>query len=107
MTAIEEDRIRQRAYEIWEALGCPEGRHEDTWQQAEIEIAAMDAYGLKAVEVRTMQHAAAGTDFVAADPSSAEGADPAPPTLQQLKSCVSDGQSPPGRFPAALRTSTK
>ncbi|WP_103335498.1 DUF2934 domain-containing protein [Pseudotabrizicola formosa] len=90
MTAIEEDRIRQRAYEIWEALGCPEGCHEETWRQAEIEIAAMDTYGLNAAEVRTMQHAAAGTDPVAADASFAEGTDPAPPTLEQLKGCLSE-----------------
>jgi len=32
------DRIRRRAYEIWEHEGSPAGRHEDHWLQAEREI---------------------------------------------------------------------
>lgn len=32
------DRIRQRAHEIWEAEGRPEGRDRDHWQQAEQEL---------------------------------------------------------------------
>jgi len=31
-------RIRQRANEIWESEGRPEGRHDDHWLQAEREI---------------------------------------------------------------------
>lgn len=30
----DEDRIRQRAYALWEAEGRPEGRHADHWSQA-------------------------------------------------------------------------
>jgi len=37
-TAIEE--IRRRAYEIWQAEGCPRGRHVDNWLQAEAECQA-------------------------------------------------------------------
>ena len=29
-----EQRIRERAYEIWENEGCPEGRGEEHWQRA-------------------------------------------------------------------------
>ena len=29
-----EQRIRERAYEIWENEGCPEGRGDEHWQQA-------------------------------------------------------------------------
>jgi hypothetical protein len=29
-----EQRIRERAYEIWENEGCPEGRTDEHWQQA-------------------------------------------------------------------------
>lgn len=29
-----EQRIRERAYELWENEGCPEGRGDDHWQQA-------------------------------------------------------------------------
>lgn len=34
------DKIRQRAQEIWEAEGKPEGQHERHWQQAEEELSA-------------------------------------------------------------------
>lgn len=34
-----EERLQQRAYEIWEAEGCPEGRDIDHWIQAERELA--------------------------------------------------------------------
>jgi hypothetical protein len=33
-----EERIRRRAYEIWEFEGCPEGRAIDHWVLAEIEL---------------------------------------------------------------------
>lgn len=33
-----EDRIRARAYELWEAAGRPEGRQAEHWEQAEREI---------------------------------------------------------------------
>ena len=35
-----EERIRERAYEIWEGAGRPEGKATDFWLQAEAEIAA-------------------------------------------------------------------
>ncbi len=34
-----ERRIQQRAYELWENEGRPQGREQDHWQQAEREIA--------------------------------------------------------------------
>ena len=37
------DRIRQRAHEIWEQEGRPEGAHERHWRQAENEVVAQDA----------------------------------------------------------------
>ena len=33
-----EDKIRQRAYGIWEAEGYPHGRHEDHWLRAMSEV---------------------------------------------------------------------
>jgi hypothetical protein len=35
-----EQRIRERAYQIWEREGCPEGKTTEHWLQAETEIAA-------------------------------------------------------------------
>jgi hypothetical protein len=34
------DRVRQRAYELWEQAGRPEGHHVDFWLRAEAELAA-------------------------------------------------------------------
>jgi hypothetical protein len=35
-----EERIRERAYEIWERAGRPEGKTVEHWLQAEAEVAA-------------------------------------------------------------------
>jgi hypothetical protein len=35
------ERIKQRAYEIWEGEGRPEGRHDEHWQQAKGEVGMM------------------------------------------------------------------
>jgi hypothetical protein len=33
-----EQRIRERAYQIWEQEGRPEGRHDEIWQKARSEL---------------------------------------------------------------------
>ncbi len=33
-----DEQVRRRAYEIYEAQGRPEGRHEEHWRQAEKEV---------------------------------------------------------------------
>ncbi|MGK9286640.1 DUF2934 domain-containing protein [Sinorhizobium meliloti] len=38
MTEDDEDRIRARAYEIWEREGRPDGGHERHWRQAQKEL---------------------------------------------------------------------
>jgi Protein of unknown function (DUF2934) len=40
MTQIGTDEIAKRAYEIWQAEGCPQGRDVDHWLQAEAELTA-------------------------------------------------------------------
>lgn len=35
---VPEDRIRERAYSLWEAEGCPDGCADRHWQQAEAEL---------------------------------------------------------------------
>ena len=35
-----EQRVQERAYEIWQNAGCPEGKSVEHWLQAEAEIAA-------------------------------------------------------------------
>jgi hypothetical protein len=39
---MEHERVRRRAYEIWEREGRPGGRHDDHWGRAAEEIAAED-----------------------------------------------------------------
>ena len=36
------DQIRQRAHQIWQASGCPDGQADDHWQQAEGEQVGPD-----------------------------------------------------------------
>jgi hypothetical protein len=35
-----EERVRQRAHEIWEEAGKPDGQHDAHWEQARREIEA-------------------------------------------------------------------
>jgi hypothetical protein len=42
MSGEKQQRIKQRAYEIWEAAGRPHGAHEVHWLQATSEIEAED-----------------------------------------------------------------
>jgi hypothetical protein len=38
-----EDRVRERAYALWEREGRPEGRSDEYWQMARSEVEAEDA----------------------------------------------------------------
>lgn len=40
--AIDQDAIKQRAWEIWKNEGCPEGRELEHWLQAERELLGTD-----------------------------------------------------------------
>ena len=42
----EQDRIRRRAYELWEREGSPDGRAEEFWQQAIASLEAEDTQGI-------------------------------------------------------------
>lgn len=43
MTPDEDERIRQRAYELWEREGYPEGREFEHWMQAKMDVASEDS----------------------------------------------------------------
>jgi len=43
--ADKQERIRRRAYEIWEREGRLDGHHEHNWEEARREIEAEDAAG--------------------------------------------------------------
>jgi hypothetical protein len=68
-TAIE-DRIRTRAYEIWEGEGCPVGREIDHWLQAVQELAEERAT-VGAVVARPKKAKAPASAPVAAAPAAA------------------------------------
>lgn len=40
MAGDREERVRRRAYEIWEKEGGPSGREREHWEQAERELGA-------------------------------------------------------------------
>ena len=44
MDADREDRIRQRAHQLWEEQGRPEGRQADHWDQARTEFGETEMY---------------------------------------------------------------
>jgi hypothetical protein len=50
MSPEQEDRIKQRAYEIWEREGCPDGRGDVHWSMAVQEIRAEDGWVDDAVD---------------------------------------------------------
>jgi len=74
-----EDRIRRRAYEIWEREGRPEGREDDHWTLAKEEVAIEDNY--KGTLMRNPSH---GPD------DTAERTEPVEPVL----SMESQGEMP-------------
>ena len=43
MRSDRDERIKQRAYDLWQSEGHGHGRHEDHWHRAEREIAAEEA----------------------------------------------------------------
>jgi hypothetical protein len=44
-TPEREERVRQRAYQLWEEDGCPEGRDVEFWERAEFLIGLEDSAG--------------------------------------------------------------
>jgi hypothetical protein len=48
MAENRDERIRQRAYEIWEREGRPEGRHDEHWRRAAEEELAREGAGTPA-----------------------------------------------------------
>ncbi|PTM95267.1 hypothetical protein C7449_104343 [Mycoplana dimorpha] len=83
-----EDRIRKRAYELWERAGKPEGRHDQHWFQAareidqgEGEIEGDDLPSLEAVREAVRQHSDAY--IVKTDLEDADQREAAPGTREQ------------------------
>lgn len=83
-----ENRIRKRAYELWEAAGKPEGRHDEHWEQAareidqgDSEIEGDDVPSLDALREAVRQHS--DTYIVKTDLEDADQREAAPGTREQ------------------------
>jgi Protein of unknown function (DUF2934) len=88
MTDEREDRIRQRAYELWQQEGTPDGKPDDHWYQAEREIdegegeiEGDDVPNLGALREATRQHTDAFV--VEADMEDADQREAAPGMREQ------------------------
>jgi len=74
-----EQRIRERAYEIWENEGCPEGRGDEHWQQAcaEYRDAKAEAGAEQAANLSGAAGPISGTPSTGAQDASPAAPDPA------------------------------
>ncbi len=63
------DKVRRRAFEIWEAEGRPEGRDVEHWLRAEAECAAVPAKAVAAEPAKAARTAKSGA---AAKPAAAK-----------------------------------
>jgi hypothetical protein len=86
-----QNRIRQRAHEIWEQEGRPEGAHERHWRQAENEVAAADAgTAKKSAAPRKPAASTKAAKPAAAKPAKAAAA-PKPKTAAKPKASAKKG----------------
>ncbi|MER9087193.1 DUF2934 domain-containing protein [Mesorhizobium sp. M0847] len=72
MTDDKQDRIRQRAHEIWEKAGRPEGAHQEHWEQATAEADGAVAKPKKAAKKADAKPAKAAAKPKAAKPAAAK-----------------------------------
>ena len=72
MTDDRQDRIRQRAHEIWEKAGRPDGAHQEHWEQATAEVDGAVAKPKKAAKKADAKPAKAAAKPKAAKPAAAK-----------------------------------
>jgi hypothetical protein len=92
------DRIRERAYQIWESLGQPHGSHADHWLQAEREILGKDA-----ARPNSFSNEAAGQDATRAYDRDVKKFSESGQVDAKLKSAEDAGQAPWQNRHVALR----
>jgi hypothetical protein len=84
-----QNRIRQRAHEIWEREGRPQGAHERHWQQAESEIATEgNKAGKKPATARKPAPAKAAKPAVAGPGPARTTATPAKPAAKPARAAA-------------------
>lgn len=62
----QEEKLRELAYELWEKAGCPAGKQDEFWQQAEARL-AQDKRGTPSVKNDDLDMAG-DHSFPASDP---------------------------------------
>jgi hypothetical protein len=72
VTDDRQDRIRQRAHEIWEQAGRPEGAHQEHWEQATAEVDGAAAKPKKVAKKVAAKPAKADAKPKAAKPAAAK-----------------------------------
>ena len=88
----EEDRIRQRAHQLWEEEGRPEGRAEDHWSRArqELQGGSDPAQSDSTAE----DPAAAASAAAVSGIDLASGSEPSPAEVEQSMLKGDDGPTP-------------
>jgi len=72
MSVTDHEKIRLRAFQIWEAEGRPEGRDEEHWQRAECELSLVPSP--KAAKPSSTEGAAAKKAVAAKKPATVKTA---------------------------------
>ena len=108
MTPDRDERIRQRAHELWEREGRPHGRHDDHWQQAreEIDAEALQMDSMKGVSADPAQDSRApkrrGRPAKSDATEAAAGTAPSAPKSRSPRK-LTDAVAQPGDAPAPTR----
>ena len=99
MAESRDERIRRRAYEIWDREGRSHGRHEDHWHQAAVEIDAEDRKGAASEPAETAAaHAPAEPTIAASGRSAGEATRQNGPGNEPAQAATDDaGGAPAGR----------
>ena len=63
-----QDRVRERAYAIWEREGRPEGGADRHWAQAEAELRAEERGGTEAPAVEAVRTAREAREAIGTEP---------------------------------------
>ncbi|MBP0494898.1 DUF2934 domain-containing protein [Roseomonas indoligenes] len=103
----DEKRIRERAYEIWESAGRPEGEHDTHWTQAEREVAATRT-GSRASEdeARPVPKAGKKAEGKSPTPTAPDGGSTPAEAAAAAKSVGKSAEKPKDKKKAAAETAS-
>jgi hypothetical protein len=109
MPKTRDDKIRERAYAIWQRHGRPHGQHDEHWRQAEAEIEAEERAGVapkaskpsETAEPRPQPESRAGRAAPAASPAQSRSAPPR--TTPPSDASATSGKTPARRGPAGKK----